>query len=142
MTLWDSSALVMCYLPAERDHTKAKNLLASGPRHGGTALIRPEATSALVRRRGRDRAGCDAVLALLESHLKAFDLVPVDDSLLDRSVALIRAHALRSAGAIHLAGAVQAWRDVPKAPIRFVTADADQARAARTEGLRVVELRP
>ncbi len=142
MIFWDSSALVMCYVPRERDHERALGMIGSGPRHAGTVILRPEATSALVRRHGKDTSVRDVVLALLESHLKGFDLFPVDDDQLERAVALIRKHALRSADAIHLARAVQVVRDLPKSPLRFATADAEQARAARAEGLRVIELRP
>ena len=142
MTFWDASAFVMAYVPLERDHARAASLLRSEPRHAGTVLLRPEATSALVRRHGRDVVTRDRVLALMDVHLKDFDLYPVDDGLLDRAVVLIRRRALRSADAIHLAGAVRIARDLPRAPIRFVTADTEQARPARAAGLRLIRLRP
>jgi hypothetical protein len=72
--------------------------------------------------------------------LKQFDLVPVDQVQIDLSVRLVRKHALRSAGAIHIAGALGLSRELRMARPRLATADRPQAAAARSEGLKVVEL--
>jgi predicted nucleic acid-binding protein len=77
---------------------------------------------------------------MLEDHLKHFDLIPVDQAQLEVAVRLIRKHRLRSADAIHLAGALVLARELGRGRVRFATADVPQAVAAKAEGLKVVEL--
>lgn len=141
MLVWDSSALVAAYLPAEEVHAHARGILDSRDAHAGSVLLWPEATSAVVRRAGRDRRLRDAVLAAVRADLEAFHLTVVDTVLIDGAVRVIRAHALRATDALHLAAALALARDLGPRALRFVTADAAQARAARVERLRVIELR-
>ena len=129
------------YREGETDHLRAKNLTASGTRHGGSSLLWPEAASAIVRQLGRDRRLRDALLETVEAHLQGFALLAVDDRQLGSAVRLIRAHGLRAADALHVAAALSLAREVGSGTVRFVTADAEQAKAARAERLRVIEVR-
>jgi len=139
MIFWDSSALARAYFESEPGHARAKSLLRSPGRKHGSALLRPETASGVVRRYRHDRTLIEATLDLLVDHLKDFDLVPIDDDLIERAVGLIRKHSLRGADALHLAGALVLARDLGRARFRFVTADAKQAAAAREEGLKVIQ---
>lgn len=140
MIFWDTSALVKCYAALEADHARAKNLLRSKTEHAGSVLLRPELMSAFIRRLGRDRRVREALLATIEDHLTHFHLVLLGEAQLDKSVVLIKRHALRAADAIHLAAAMLLARDLGRRSLRFTTADALQAKAAREEGLQVTEL--
>jgi hypothetical protein len=136
---WDTSALVRCYATGEPGYARARNLLLGDQDPFASALIRAEATSAVVRTLGNDRRRAGAVLRALEETLAHFALVPVDDGQLEVAVKLVRKHALRAADAIHLAGALTLSRRLGRRQIRFATADREQAAAARAEGIRVIE---
>lgn len=139
MIFWDSSALAKCYLVQETGYVRARNLLLRERSHKGSALLRPEATSGIVRRLGPDRRLRDSLLRLLGEHLKDFDLLPVDDAQIDHAVTLIRRHALTAADAIHLSTALALAREIGRSRFRFATADRQQGSAAGAEGLRVVD---
>ena len=141
MIQWDTSALVKCYAALEKGHARARNLLLRERGHKGSVLLWPEAVSGIVRKLGTDRRVRESLLALLKGHLKHFDLLPVDQAQLELAVKLVCKHRLRSADAIHLAGALLLARDLGRARLRFATADIPQAAAARAEGLKVVELK-
>ncbi|MCI0343342.1 MAG: type II toxin-antitoxin system VapC family toxin [Planctomycetales bacterium] len=140
MIFWDTSGLVKAYLPGEADHARAKNLLVGREAHVGSLLLRPEARSAIVRRLGADRVLRDQLLGLLDRQTRRFRLVPLEDEQAESAERLIERHSLRGADGVHLAAALQLAREAGRSRLRLVTADADQARAARAEGLRVVEL--
>ena len=140
MIFWDTSALIKSYGTLETDHQRARNLLLKEKGHLGSVFIRPETVSGIVRKLGSDRRVRESLLGLLEEHLKHFDLVPIDDDQIKLSVRMIRKHRLRAADAIHLAAVMGLSRELGKRKLRFATADGLQARAARREGLRVIEL--
>jgi predicted nucleic acid-binding protein len=72
--------------------------------------------------------------------LEYVDLVNVDEEHLKFTSRLIRAHFLRAADALHLASAIILGRELGKRRTPFLTADPDQAAAARAEKLKVVEI--
>src|SRR2546428_517646 len=112
MIHWDTSALIKCYVALEEGHARARSLLLQEKGHKGSALVWPEAVSAIVRKLRGDRRLRDSLLNLLDEHLKQFDLLPVDQAQLELAVKLIQKHRLRSADAIHLAGALFLARDL------------------------------
>jgi predicted nucleic acid-binding protein len=112
MIFWDTSALLKCYNVSETHHERAINLLLREKGHQGCALLRLETISGLVRRSGSDRALRDAVIARVEDQLKVFDLVPVDEALLELGIRLAIRHSLRAADSLHLAAALQTARAV------------------------------
>jgi predicted nucleic acid-binding protein len=135
---WDASALVRCFTTAEPGHARVRQWLFSSEEHHGSALLRPEVTSAIVRRLGKDRRGTEKTLGWLEDSLAGMSLLPVGEGPLQGSVGLIRKHSLTAADAIHLATAVLHGRELGRRGFRFATCDARQAEAARAEGLRVL----
>lgn len=139
----DSSAVVRAYFPDERGHREARDLIFAGTSLVLTsALTEVELTSAV---RAAARAGrLDEPDDLLESvradmsdgHL---NLIVLDDGrLVDRARRLCDRHRLRALDAIHLAVALGEVSSLdPDGSLIFATCDADQAAAARDEGLRV-----
>ena len=89
---------------------------------------------AAARRNGRlaepayqeARAGLLAVLA-------KFEVVEVDEPLVDLAGDLAERHALRGYDAVHLAAAVTAGAEV------FISSDAEQLRAAHDESLATLD---
>lgn len=140
MIFWDTSALVKCYFKGETAHERAWNLLLGKEGRLASVLLRVEAASGLVRKHLPSRRRAEAALSVLSEHLGWVGLIGLDDSQVERATELVRKHALRGADAIHLAAAVQMARDLGTMRLRFVTADGEQAKAARAEGLRVIEL--
>jgi len=140
MIFWDTSALIRCYEADEPVQGHAMNLLLRESGHKGSSLIKVEAVSAIIRRFSRRRAVRASLLALLEEHLSHFDLVPIDEHLMELAVKLVRAHSLRAGDALHLAAAVRLARDLGKRRFRFATADTEQADAAEAAGILVIRL--
>jgi predicted nucleic acid-binding protein len=140
MIFWDTSALLKCYNGAETDHQRAINLLLREKGHQGCALLRLETISGLARRSSSDRALRDSLIARVEDQLKAFDLVPLDEAILDVGVRLAIKHSLRAADSLHLAAAIQTTRQIGRRTLHFATADAEQASAAAAERLKVLRL--
>jgi len=139
MIFWDTSALIKCY-GVETDHDRATNLLTREKGHKGCALLRIETISGLIRSSGSDRALRDSAVALAQDHLKSFDLVPVDGSLLDLGIKLAIQHSLRAADSLHLAAAVRMVREIGRKRLHFATADAELADAAAREKMKVIRL--
>lgn len=137
MIFWDTSAFVRCYVSRHSGHARAANLLASRERQAGSVLLLPEATGALTRLAGSDRVLRDKAMKAMRSDLSNFELLPADIAQAELAARVAVDRRLRGADALHVATAVLlsrelAWR------LRFVTSDADQAQAARSEGLKVI----
>ena len=139
MIFWDTSALVKAYFEPEPGHARARNLLLGSEPQCASTLILPEAAGAITRRAGRNIRLRDAVLNLLEEHLEGMNLTPMSEPDIGLSLKLIRRHSLRGADAVHLAAALLLSKERGNRKFRFITADAEQAAAARAEGLRVLE---
>jgi predicted nucleic acid-binding protein len=137
---WDTSALVRCYAPLEPGHARAKNFLLAEKVHRASAFIVPEMVSAVVRKLGRDKRNREALLKTIGEHLEYFDLVNIDEEHMQVTSRLIQAHFLRAADALHLASAIILGRWLGKRRLPFLTADAEQAHAARAERLKVFEI--
>ena len=140
MIFWDTSALIKSYGTLEPAHERAKNLLLREKGHKGSSLLWAGTVSGIVRKLGTNRRVRDSLLTLFEGHLKYFDLVPITEDQIELSVKLVRKHRLRATDAIHLSAALLLSREIGRKRMRFATADAVQADAARREKLRVIEL--
>lgn len=137
---WDTSALVRCYDPGEPGHARATNFLLAERAHDASAFIVPELVSAVVRKLGRDKRNRDALLKTIEGHLAFFDLSAVAEGHLQEAVRLIKKYSLRAADALHVASALILRKDLGRRSLAFITADREQAEAARYERLKVFEL--
>jgi predicted nucleic acid-binding protein len=137
---WDTSALVRCYDPAEPGHERARNFLVSQKDHKASAFIIPELVSAVVRKLGRDKRNREALLETIEQHLSFFHVSAVDQQHLDETARLVKRYSLRAADALHVASAVILRKAMATRSIAFLTADVEQAKAARAEKLKVFEL--
>lgn len=140
MIFWDTSALIRAYGALEPGHARAKNLLLREKGHKASVLIWPETVSGIVRKLGADRRVRESLLNLFEDHLKHFDVIPLDEGQIAFSVKLVRKHALRAADALHLAAALSLSGELGRSRLRFATGDAHQAKAAKAEGLKVIQV--
>jgi predicted nucleic acid-binding protein len=137
---WDTSALVRCYDPSEPNYGRARNVLLAEGTHEASALIVPELISAVVRKMGRDRRNREALLERIDGHLAFFDLSAVSQGHLGEATRLIKKYSLRAADALHVASALILRKELGRRTQAFLTADREQAHAARVEKLKVFEL--
>lgn len=140
----DTSALIRAYLPDETDHDALRARLFDGTEAVVTSEIAIVEITSALRAAGRHRrlenAGgmIDRAMQDMEPG-GAVSLLNLDaDRVIGRARHLCDRHRLRALDAIHLAVALT---DTPvlarSGTVTFVTRDADQAEAARQEGLRV-----
>jgi predicted nucleic acid-binding protein len=137
---WDTSALIRCYDPGEPGHARATNFLLAERAHEASAFIVPELVSAVARKLGRDKRNREALLKTIDGHLAFFDLSAVADGHLEEAVRLIRKYSLRAADALHVASALILRKELGRRSFAFLTADREQAVAARAERLKVFEV--
>lgn len=140
MIFWDTSALIRCYEPTDPGHARAKNLLLRETGHKACSLLRIEAVSGIVRRFSKNKAVRAKLLGLLEEHLRHFDLIPMDERLVELGTKLVQKHRLRAGDALHLAAAVRLARELGRRRLQFASADDEQADAAEAEGIRIFRL--
>jgi len=131
----DTSALLKRYV-RERGSEVVDSALGRAEAVGVCVLAWPETVSALVRlrREGRleEEAG-DRLKAAVARDLEAMDVCDLTPWILDRAVACLERHRLRTLDALHLAAAL-VWRaDV------LLSADRRQLAAAAAEGLATLD---
>ncbi len=71
---------------------------------------------------------------------RQYQVVEVSTPVIERSMQLVRQYGLRGYDAVHVAAALELDRDlraVASSPLVLISADQDQLRAARAEGLAV-----
>jgi predicted nucleic acid-binding protein len=100
----------------------------------------PELVSAIVRKLGCDRPNREALLKSIGEHLAFFDMTAVNEGHLDDAIRLVRKYTLRAGDALHLASALILRKVLGLRSFAFLTADREQAEAARAENLKVFEL--
>jgi predicted nucleic acid-binding protein len=137
---WDTSALIRSYDPNEPGHERARNFLLSQKAHKASAFIVPELVSAVVRKLGRDKRNREALLQTIDEHLAFFHLSAIDERHLEESTRLVKRYSLRAADALHVASALILRKSMTIRSFPFLTADGEQAEAARAEKLKVFEL--
>jgi predicted nucleic acid-binding protein len=115
------------------------NALASRERHAGSVLLLPEMAGALSRLAGENRALATRLLRKVREDLESFELVPADIAQAEFASKLAAERRLRGADAVHLAGACLMAREFRRG-FRFVTSDVEQAAAARSERLKVIQI--
>jgi len=139
VTFWDTSALVPLVVE-EAASAGCRRLLRERTEVAVWALTRTEMTSAIWRRtRAGDLAASTIprVLARITALAARWTEVTDVDLVRDRAERLLAQHALRAADALQLGAALILTRERPRNR-DFVTADGDLARAADSEGFRVV----
>lgn len=140
MIAWDTSALVRAVVSSEPGHEKARSLLERAVPQGGSLLLKPELSGAVARRLADDGRLAASLLRRLEGAWKTFSFVPLDGAQAAQAENLARAHRLRGADAVHLAAAVWLAAELGRRSVRLASAGAEQLRAARALGLRVIEV--
>lgn len=141
----DTSALVKRYVP---EVGSAWIMTICDPASGNSVVtsvmtrVEAAAAFALKQRLGAVTLGeRDAAVGLLVWHAtREYDLVAVDDALLDEAQALTQRHRLRGYDAVQLATALIVYARCIAAglpPLIFVSADRDLLDAAHLEGLLV-----
>jgi len=136
---WDTSALVP--LVVEEAASKAcRRLLRDKATVAVWALTRTEMTSAAWRRARAgdlDLAAMPRVLARIAALASHWTEITDVDLVRDRAERLLGQHALRAADALQLGAALMLTRERPR-NYELVTADGELARAAVSEGFRVL----
>jgi uncharacterized protein len=140
----DSSALVRAYLADEPEHAELSRVVLDADRLVITsALTEVELVAAIwaAARRGRVAGATPRIeeAAADMSPDGSVTLIALDPApVLSRARALCERHRLRALDAIHLAVALSEREELAgEGELVFVTRDADQAAAARAEGLVV-----
>jgi predicted nucleic acid-binding protein len=132
----DSSALAKRYIADEKSQ-QLDELLMTADSLAVSVLCLPEIISGLCRRR-RERflsaAQYAAAKDALESDLRDAAIIQIVDEIILQSVLLLELKPLRAADAIHIASALIWEADA------FVSADTGQCGAAKSSGLRVIQL--
>ena len=140
MIFLDASAAAKRYFP-ERGSTVMSELLSSPEPNCSLILLMCELTSVLNRRfREGDlsRAVYYAVREQMELDAIATSTVPVDTQLIQVSRRLLDSHPLKTLDSLYLAAALN-LKQVSTTPVLFVSADRQLLRAAKAEGLKVLD---
>lgn len=137
----DTSVILRAYLPDELGHAEARRrLLSAEVSLISSVIAEVELTAAL---HGAARAGRvddpEVVLSAISSALDGPLLFVALDAtrVLPLATSLCERHRLRALDAIHLSVALTDGRALAGEGLVFITRDADQAAAARAEGLEV-----
>ena len=138
----DSSAILRAYLADEDGHEQMRHLLAAHDISVVTsALADVEITAAVfaAARGGRIDDPAAAIAEIAADEGGPLVLIALDGAgVLALARALCERHRLRALDAIHLAVALTDAQELADGrPFVFITRDADQAAAARAEGLVV-----
>lgn len=141
----DASVVVRTLMFDEQAHVRARDALAATTGRAATwTLTQVEATCAVRAaeraKRIRARAVVDADLGAMFTGPDALMLLAGSDpAAVDVALEVASRRRVRALDAMHIAVAlVEATRLAAEWPVVFVTADHEQARAARAEGLQVV----
>jgi len=129
----DTSALLKRYVREAGSET-VDEVLARAEAVAVSVLAWPESVSALARLRREaalDEGAVKRLKAAIVRDLGAMDVCELTPWVLQRAVACLERHALRTLDALHL-GCAMAWRAE-----LFVSADRRQLAAAAAEGLAV-----
>jgi predicted nucleic acid-binding protein len=141
----DSSALVKRYRNEEGSPRVAERLEEAEQLLIARLTI-VEVSSALVRRARATRMPAEELkvaIATFDGDLReSFDIVELDEPVMERAAAMARKHGLRGADAIQLACAVLARNDMPDAELVLLSCDAELNAAAAAEGLPVEDPNP
>jgi len=140
----DTSALLRRYDAAEPGGSRVRSVCAPAVRHTLllTQLTPVEVASALQRKRRDGTLAAGEVLRvwrLFLAHRRSqYRRLMVTEAAYSRAEALVAAYPLTAADALQLACALAAAEELgTRVRLQFWTADAQQARAARREGLHV-----
>lgn len=140
MIFLDASAAAKRYCQ-EKGSVQIEELFQAPAALCSVSLLRCELTSVVNRkRRDGDLTQTEHTVARqgMMRDLGRLRLVPVDDELIEASVRLQDAHPLRTIDSLYLAGAL-GLQQVLSTPVTFVSADRQLLRAARAEGLKVLD---
>jgi predicted nucleic acid-binding protein len=138
VNFWDTSAFIAAHDALSPVFDRARGLLKQKTLHTASALIQPEAISAMTRRLKPDETAIDAACSRVRHSLSFLDLFDVDSEVLQFSTEIARKHHLRGADAVHLATALTIARGFGRRGFYFLTLDREQAAAARARKLKVV----
>jgi len=137
MYYWDTSALVKQFIQ-EIGTNEALALRSDAPPHA-TATIAYTETFSAFHRRVRESALKEPhyheVVRRFLQEWPAYVRVNLDESILERSRALLERYPLRTLDSIHLASAIE-LQDQLNEPSVVISADAQLLRAAMAEGLK------
>ncbi len=129
---FDSSAFAKRYIE-EKGSGEVDDLCHATDRLALSSICVPEIVSALNRRiREKTISGADyiAIKAHLLDDVRDVEIVNITDDVVAQSMRILEQSPVRAMDSLHIACAL-AWRaDL------FVTADTEQARAARKHGLK------
>jgi len=130
---YDSSALAKHYM-REPGSERVEALLGEGDLNAVCVITHTEVACALARQVREPEHD----LADLRRDLETLSRIELTPEVITTSVALGVRHRLRGCDALQLAAAV-ALKKATGRPVRFICADEDLNRAARVEGLAVLD---
>ena len=137
MYYWDTSALVKQFI--QEIGTDEALALRSDPPPHATATIAYTETFSAFRRRVRESALKESqyheVVRRFLQDWSAYVRINLDESILERSRALLERYPLRTLDSIHLASAIE-LQDQLNEPSVVISADNQLLRASTAEGLK------
>jgi len=136
----DSSALLKRYRK-EAGTERVSELLEGSDRLVIARLALVEVSSALVRRArttGVPAGELQTAIAELDDEVaESFDIVELDELVMDRAVAMARQYALRGADAIQLACALLIHEQIQQSEFLLLSSDTELNAAALAAGIKV-----
>ncbi len=137
---FDTSAIIKRYLE-EHGAVQVRRLIRRFD-ISSSVLAPLQATSALVRRHAAGDLGQEAfdkAVAGVKGDSKHWELVQVEERILEEAEAIILKSGLKTVDALHVASAL-CLQQRSSEHVPFITADRRQAAAARAHGLDVIAL--
>jgi len=136
----DASAVAKRYFQ-ETGSDRIQELWGRPELFSSLEILRCELASILnrkLRERALSRETYQGLRRQIQDELMDLGAVPADRNLIERAIALLDSHSLKALDALYLAGALN-LQELANAPVLFVSADRRLLRAARAEGLKVLD---
>jgi len=137
---FDASAAVKRYFK-ETGSELVEELWTRLETRSSLALLHCELASALnrkLRERGISRDAYRDLKNQIQRDIAKLNTIPADDNLIERCLPLLDVHPLKTLDTLYLAGALS-LQQTSSVSVTFVSADRQLLRAAKAEGLQVID---
>ena len=140
MIFFDASAAVKRYFK-ETGSELVEELWTRPEIRSSLALLQCELASVLnrkLRERGLSRDAYQELKDQIERDVATLNTIPTDDNLIEKCLPLLDTHPLKTLDSLYLAGALGLQKAL-SVSVTLVSADRQLLRAAKAEGLQVLD---